>query len=304
MPQSVSQSVSQSVPPPMAPPIETVVFDGLGLANSIREDLAKEIASLVSRGVRAPCLAVVLVGDDGASRSYIKGKQRACARIGMTAVERILPEETTQDELLEVLAALNADDDVDGILVQLPLPKQIDPTAIAEAVDPEKDADALHPITSGRLLSGRYEIASCTPLGVMAALDHHAVEIEGAHAVVVGRSQIVGKPVSLLLQLRNATVTMCHSRTKNLKEICQTADILVVAMGRPHQVGADWIKPGAVVIDVGVTEVDGKLVGDVDFDAALGVASLLTPPRRGIGPMTVTMLLRNTLHAYRVRKGL
>jgi len=285
-------------------PVETAVFDGLGLANEIRDGLAKDIASLVSGGARPPCLAVVLVGDDPASRSYIKGKQRACKRIGMRAVERILPAETTQAELLEVVAALNADDDVDGILVQLPLPEHIDPTVVAEAVDPAKDADALHPITSGRLLAGRFDLASCTPLGIMAALDHHGVELSGANAVVVGRSQIVGKPISLLLQLRNATVTMCHSRTRNLQEICRNADVLVVAAGRPRMVKADWIKPGAAVIDVGVTEVDGKLVGDVDFDAAKGVAGLLTPSRRGIGPMTVTMLLRNTLHAYRARKGL
>lgn len=284
--------------------IETMIFDGLGLANEIRDQLRDEIQVLVDRGLRPPCLAVVLVGDDAASRSYIKGKQRACKRIGMTAIERILPEATTQAELLDVVASLNADDDVDGILVQLPLPKHIDPAVVALAVEPAKDADALHPITSGRLLSGHYELASCTPLGILAALDHHGVEIEGADAVVIGRSQIVGKPISLLLQLRNATVTMCHSRTKNLQAICRRADILVVAIGSPRMVKADWIKPGAAVIDVGVTEIDGKLVGDVDFEAAQGVAGLLTPSRRGIGPMTVTMLLRNTLHAYRVRKGL
>jgi methylenetetrahydrofolate dehydrogenase (NADP+)/methenyltetrahydrofolate cyclohydrolase len=247
---------------------------------------------------------VVLVGDDPASRSYIKGKQRACKRIGMDSVEHILPESTSQDELLDLVSRLNADDGIDGILVQLPLPGSIDPTVIAEAVDPAKDADALHPITSGRLLAGTFELASCTPLGVMACLDHHGIELEGANAVVVGRSQIVGKPVSLLLQLRNATVTMCHSRTQDLAEVCRQADVLVVAAGRPQMVGPDWIKPGAAVIDVGVTEVDGKLVGDVDFEAALGIAGLLTPSRRGIGPMTITMLLRNTLRAYRTRKGL
>jgi methylenetetrahydrofolate dehydrogenase (NADP+)/methenyltetrahydrofolate cyclohydrolase len=286
------------------PAVETTIFDGRALANAVRADLATEIESLVQEGARPPCLAVVLVGDDAASRSYIKGKQRACTRIGMTAIERLLPEETSQKELLDVVTGLNADDEVDGILVQLPLPKHIDPTIIAFAVDPEKDADALHPVTSGRLLSGNYDLASCTPLGIMAALDHHDIQIEGANAVVIGRSQIVGKPISLLLQLRDATVTMCHSRTKDLQEVCRRADILVVAIGRPRMVKADWIKPGAAVIDVGVTEVDGKLVGDVDFEAAQGVAGLLTPPRRGIGPMTVTMLLRNTLHAFRARKGL
>jgi methylenetetrahydrofolate dehydrogenase (NADP+)/methenyltetrahydrofolate cyclohydrolase len=288
----------------MTDSIETTVFDGLALAKDLRRQLGEEIEELTKAGHRAPCLAVVLVGDDPASRSYIKGKQRACSRIGMDAVEHLLPTATSEDELLALLKDMNADDGIDGILVQLPLPDHIDPTRIAEAIDPAKDADALHPITSGRLLSGDYDIASCTPLGILACLDHHGIELEGADAVVVGRSQIVGKPISLLLQLRNATVTMCHSRTKNLAEVCRRADVLVVAAGRPRMVGADWVRPGAAVIDVGVTEVDGKLVGDVDFEAVQGIAGLITPSRRGIGPMTITMLLRNTLHAYRARKGL
>jgi methylenetetrahydrofolate dehydrogenase (NADP+)/methenyltetrahydrofolate cyclohydrolase len=286
-----------------AGPIETRVLDGLALANEIRAELAEEIEKLVSAGKRPPCLAVVLVGDDPASRSYIKGKQRACARIGMDSVEHLLPASTTQDALLALIDQLNHDDGIDGILVQLPLPEGLSAAAVAEAVDPAKDADALHPITSGRLLAGTAELISCTPLGIMAALDHFGVPIEGAHAVVIGRSNIVGKPVSLLLQQRNATVTMCHSRTRDLAGVCRSADILVAAVGRPQMVKADWIKPGAAVIDVGVTEVDGKLIGDVDFEAAKGVASVLTPSRRGIGPMTITMLLRNTLHAYRQRKG-
>jgi methylenetetrahydrofolate dehydrogenase (NADP+)/methenyltetrahydrofolate cyclohydrolase len=285
-------------------PIETVVVDGLGLAKSIRAELGEEIAKLVEAGHRAPCLAVVLVGDDPASKSYVKGKQRACTSIGMGSVEHILPEKTSQDELVALLGELNADDGIDGILVQLPLPDHIDAAVVAEAIAPAKDADALHPNTSGKLLAGTAELVSCTPLGVMAILDHHDVPIEGANAVVIGRSNIVGKPVSLLLQQRNATVTMCHSRTKDLAGICREADILVAATGRPRMVKANWIKPGAAVMDVGVTEVDGKLVGDVDFDAAQGVASLITPSRRGIGPMTITMLLQNTLRAYRWRKGL
>ena len=287
-----------------AAPVETVVFDGLGLANAIRAELAEEIRKLTAAGNRAPCLAVVLVGDDPASRSYIKGKARACKRIGMTSVEHLLPEETSQSQLLALLERLSEDDEIDGILVQLPLPADIDPAVVGEAIAPEKDADALHPITSGRLLAGTQELAACTPLGILAALDHHGVQLEGAHAVVVGRSAIVGKPISLLLQMRNATVTMCHSRTRNLADVCRQADVLVVAIGRPRMVKADWIKPGAAVIDVGVSEVDGSLIGDVDFDAALGIAGLITPSRRGIGPMTITMLLRNTLHAYRARKGL
>jgi methylenetetrahydrofolate dehydrogenase (NADP+)/methenyltetrahydrofolate cyclohydrolase len=245
----------------------------------------------------------VLVGDDPASRSYIKGKQRACKAIGMDSVEHMLPEATTQDELLALVDELNADDGVDGILVQLPVPDHISAAVVAERVDPAKDADALHPLTSGRLLAGTAELVSCTPLGIMAVLDHYDIPIEGANAVVIGRSNIVGKPISLLLQQRNATVTMCHSRTRDLPAVCRQADILVAATGRPKMVEASWIKPGAAVIDVGVTEVDGKLVGDVDFDAVIGLARLITPSRRGIGPMTITMLLCNTLHAYRLRKG-
>jgi len=283
--------------------IETRVVDGLALANSIRKDLSEEIGALVARGHRAPKLAVVLVGDDPASRSYIKGKQRACAKIGMDSVEHLLPASTTQAELLTLLGKLNADDTVDGILVQLPLPKQIDANAVAEAIDPAKDADALHPTTAGRMLKGTADLISCTPLGVLAVLDHYAVPLEGAHAVVIGRSEIVGKPVSFLLQQRNATVTMCHSRTRDLARLCRTADVIVAAAGVPRMVKADWIRPGAAVMDVGVSEVDGELVGDVDFEAALGVAGILTPSRRGIGPMTITMLLRNTLRAYRTRKG-
>jgi len=285
-------------------PIETVVVDGLALANQLRDEMAKEIAELVAAGQRPPSLAVVLVGDDPASRSYIKGKQRACARIGADSSEHLLPASTSEAELLALIERLNTDDGVDGILVQLPLPPQISPEKVAEAIDPAKDADALHPLNFGRLLLGNAQLVSCTPLGVMAILDRHEVPIEGAHAVVIGRSNIVGKPVSILLQQRNATVTMCHSRSRDLPALCRRADILVAAVGRPGMVKADWIKPGAAVMDVGVSEVDGKLVGDVDFEAARGVAGLITPSRRGIGPMTITMLLRNTLNAFRSRKGL
>ena len=283
-------------------PIETIVVDGLALANQLRDEMAREIEELKQAGHRPPQLTVVLVGDDPASRSYIKGKQRACARIGADSAEYLLPESTSQKELIDLLDKLNRDDAVDGILVQLPLPKQILPEVIAEVVDPAKDADALHPLNFGRLLLGTAKLVSCTPLGVMAILERHGVEIAGAHAVVIGRSNIVGKPISILLQQRNATVTMCHSRTKDLPEICRSADILVAAVGNPGMVKGDWIQPGAAVMDVGVSEVDGKLVGDVDFEAAQGVAALITPSRRGIGPMTITMLLRNTLNAYKARK--
>lgn len=282
--------------------IETTVVDGLALANTLRDEMKREIDALLDEGHRPPQLTVVLVGDDPASRSYIKGKQRACARIGADSAEVLLPESTSEKELLELLDRLNCDDGVDGILVQLPLPKSISPEVIAEAIDPMKDVDALHPLNFGRLLLGNATLISCTPLGVMAVLAHHDVQLEGAHAVVIGRSNIVGKPVSILLQQQNATVTMCHSRTKDLDAVCRSADILVAAIGRPRMVKADWIKPGAAVIDIGVTELDGRLVGDVDFDAVQGIAGLITPSRRGIGPMTITMLLRNTLTAYQARK--
>lgn len=287
-----------------AEPVKTIVVDGLGLAKTIRKDLADQVQEIVDRGGRQPCLAVILVGDDPASLSYIKGKQRACARVNMSSVEHALPASTSQAVLLELIEELNRDEAVDGILVQLPLPADISPEAVAEAIDPAKDADGIHPLNAGKLLAGTAELVACTPLGVMAVLEHHEVELEGCEAVVIGRSDIVGKPVSILLQQQNATVTMCHSRTKDLPAICRRADVLVAATGRAKMVQGDWIKPGAAVIDVGVSEVNGELIGDVDFDAVQGIASIITPSRRGIGPMTITMLLRNTLHAYRKRTGL
>jgi len=246
---------------------------------------------------------VVLVGDDPASASYIQGKRRASARAGMGSLEHRLPGDTPEAALLELVERLNRDDGVDGILVQLPLPPQIRPNRVAAAVDPAKDVDGLHPLNAGRLLVGEPGLFPCTPLGILEVLEHHRVALDGAHAVVIGRSNIVGKPVSILLQRRNATVTMCHSRTRDLRALAREADVLVAAVGSPRLVRADWLRPGAAVIDVGVSAVDGKLVGDVDFEAALGVAGLLTPHRGGIGPMTITMLLRNTLQAHRDRTG-
>ena len=281
--------------------IETTVVDGLALAQEIRERLSTEISEHAAAGTRPPCLAVVLVGDDPASASYIKGKRRACKRIGMDSVEHTPPGSTSESELLALIARLNVDDGVDGILVQLPLPKAIRQEEIAMAVDPGKDVDGLHPLNNGRLMAGQAGLFACTPLGVMEILDRHEIPLEGAHAVVIGRSMIVGKPVSLLLQQRNATVTMCHSRTRDLEAVCRQADVVVAAVGIPRLVKASWLRPGAVVIDVGVSEVDGDLVGDVDFEGVQGVASLVTPHRRGVGPMTITMLLVNTLRAYEAR---
>ncbi len=288
---------------PESQPVRTVVVDGLALAQERRRQMGEAVAKLVEGGRRPPCLAVVRVGDDPASASYIKGKRRACTRVGMDSVEHALPGSVGEADVLATVERLNADAGIDGILVQLPLPAAVRPNAVAAAIDPEKDVDGVGPMSGGRLLAGEPGLFACTPLGILEILDHHRVPLEGAHAVVIGRSMIVGKPVSLMLQQRNATVTMCHSRTRDLPGMCRSADVLVAATGRPRMVRADWIRPGAAVIDVGVSEVDGQLVGDVDFEAAQGVAGLITPPRRGVGPMTITMLLHNTLLAYRKRHG-
>ena len=259
------------------------------------------IETVVVDGRRAPTLGVVLVGDDPASASYIKGKRRACERIGMDSVERRLPASCGERAVLDAVDELNRDPAVDGILVQLPLPKDVRPNAVAEAVDPAKDVDGLHPLSAGRLLLGEPGLRPCTPLGILEILARNRVALEGAHAVVIGRSSIVGKPVALLLQQAHATVTMCHSRTRNLAELCRMADVLVAAVGVPRLVQRDWVKPGAAVVDVGVSEVGGALLGDVDTEGVLGRARLVTPHRRGVGPMTITMLLRNTLAAYEAR---
>ncbi len=281
----------------------TVVVDGKALANQIRSELARAVEALVAAGRRPPRLAVVLVGDDPASASYIKGKRRACARVGLDSEEHDLPETASEAEVLATVERLNRDPDVDGILVQLPLPAAVRPQVVAEAVDPAKDVDGLHPLNAGRLLAGAPGLVPCTPLGILEILKRHEVPLEGARAVVIGRSSIVGKPVALLLLQENATVTLCHSRTQDLAGLCREADVVVAAVGRARMVKADWVRPGAAVVDVGVSVIDGAIVGDVDFDGVQGVAGLVTPPRGGVGPMTITMLLRNTLEAYRARTG-
>ena len=281
----------------------TIVVDGLAFAGELRDALAKQVAARVASGRRAPCLAVVLVGDDPASASYIKGKRRACERVGISSVEHRLPATASEAEVLACVAALNADDGVDGILVQLPLPKGIRPNRVASAIDPAKDVDGLHPLNAGRLLLGEPCLTPCTPAGIMKLLERFEVPLAGANAVVIGRSSIVGKPIALLLLQAHASVTICHSRTRGLAEICRRADVIVAAVGVPRLVKGDWVKPGAAVIDVGVSEVDGELVGDVDTESVLGVASLVTPHRRGVGPLTITLLLYNTLAAQVARCG-
>jgi methylenetetrahydrofolate dehydrogenase (NADP+)/methenyltetrahydrofolate cyclohydrolase len=282
-------------------PRDTVVVDGMALAQELRAGIAAEVAERVAAGGRPPCLAVVLVGDDPASLSYIKGKRRAAARAGIESREHDLPASASEADVLAVVEALNRDDGVDGILVQLPLPKPLRATVVTEALDPDKDVDGLHTRNAGRLLAGLPGLRPCTPLGILEVLDRHRVPLEGARAVVVGRSALVGKPVALLLLERHATVTLCHSRTRDLASVCREADVLVACAGSPLLVKGDWIRPGAAVVDIGVNVIRERQVGDVDFDAALGVAGLITPSRGGVGPLTITMLLRNTLEAHRAR---
>ena len=284
--------------------IETRVVDGLALADSLRKELAERVYRIKAAGRRAPCLAVVLIGDDPASASYIAGKRRACTRVGMDSVEHRLPASASREEVLALVQRLNADAGVDGILVQLPLPKGLDADEITSQIDPAKDVDGLTPLSAGRLLLGLPGLVACTPLGIMKILERYEIPLAGAHAVVIGRSNIVGKPVSLLLQRAHATVTMCHSRTRDLRALCREADVLIAAVGVPRLVKADFVKPGAAVIDVGVSLVDGVLTGDVDTEGVQGIARIVTPHRRGVGPMTITMLLHNTLLAYRQRTGL
>jgi len=272
----------------------TEIASGKPLAEEIKGDVRKRVAELPA----PPCLCVVLVGEDPASEVYVRGKGKAARACGIESREIRLPAPTREAELVRLVEDLNRDPGVHGILVQLPLPDQIDPARVVFAIDPDKDVDGLHPVNSGRLLANEPGFVPCTPLGCLYILDHHRVPIEGARAVVIGRSEIVGKPVSLLLLHRNATVTICHSRTRELAEIARSADILVAAVGKPAFVKGDWIKPGAAVIDVGVNRVDGALLGDVDFAAANGRAGLLTPVPGGVGLLTVAMLLRNTLQAF------
>lgn len=273
----------------------TRIASGKELAEEILADVRKRVSEL--RG-GPPCLAVVLVGEDPGSQIYVRNKGRGARACGITSREIRLPATTREAEVLAVVEELNRDPGVHGFLVQLPLPPHIDPGRVALAIDPDKDVDGLHPQNAGRLVANERALVSCTPLGCIYVLDRFGVPIEGANAVVIGRSNIVGKPVALLLLHRNATVTICHSRTRDLPEIVRRADIVVAALGKPRFVHGDWIREGAAVIDVGVNRVDGKIVGDVDFERANGRAGVLTPVPGGVGLLTVAMLLRNTLQAF------
>ncbi len=276
----------------------STVVDGKKLAAEIRAEVRSRVEALSGA---VPCLATVQVAEDPASQVYLRNKHQDCRKVGFDSIQVELPASVTQDELLAKVQALNGDPKVHGFLVQLPLPAHIDPSRIAVAIDPDKDVDALHPINGGRLLRNDPGLRPCTPLGCIEILDRYGIGLEGANAVVVGRSEIVGKPVSLLLLHRHATVTICHSRTRDLPDVVRRADIVVAAVGRPRLVKGDWIKPGAAVIDVGVNRVDDRLVGDVDFETAREVAGLITPVPGGVGPLTRAMLLLNTLRAYELQ---
>ena len=280
----------------------TQVIYGSDLSAKMREQMKQEIADIAAKGGRIPCLAVVMAGDNPASLSYIKGKEKACQAIGMRSLMKKLPEDITQQRLEDVLKELSDDSDVDGILLQLPLPKGLDENRAINCINPDKDVDGLTPINFGRMFLGEKSFRPCTPSGIMAILDAMGCEIEGKHAVVVGRSKLVGTPVARLLQDANATVTICHSRTKDLRRFTKEADILIAAVGKANLFDASYIKEGAYVVDVGVNRMDnGHLCGDVDFDNVKDHCTAITPVPKGVGPMTITMLLKNTLIAYRER---
>ena len=288
-------------------------MDGKAISKEIQTEIAQEVSQFIEQSGITPCLAAVLVGDDPASEVYVRNKHRACERVGITSQMHKLPVSTTQEELLTLISQLNSAHDVHGILIQLPLPEGIDTLLVLDAVDPQKDVDAFHPENVGLISQGRPRFLPCTPHGVQQILDRCEIKMSGKHAVIVGRSDIVGKPMSMLLTARNstrgpqaanATVTLCHSRTQNLAEICRAADVIVAAIGVAKFITADMVKPGAVVVDVGINRTDEGLCGDVDFEAVREVAGHITPVPGGVGPLTVTMLMYNTLDAAKLFAGM
>ena len=276
------------------------IIDGTAAARAVRAAVQSEIPAFQHEFGFVPGLATVLVGDNAGSASYVRSKRKACAEVGIASEGHELPATTTQSELLALVQALNQQSNIHGILVQLPLPPHLDAEAVIEAIDPDKDVDGLHPISQARLLAGREGLRPCTPLGIMHLIDSTGVELKGARAVVTGRSNLVGKPVAFMLLERHATLTICHSRTRDLADEIRRADVLVAAIGRAEMIRGEWIKPGSVVIDVGINRLpDKRLVGDVEFAAARERAAFITPVPGGVGPMTVAMLMRNTLTAAR-----
>ncbi|MFR1842181.1 MAG: bifunctional methylenetetrahydrofolate dehydrogenase/methenyltetrahydrofolate cyclohydrolase FolD [Oscillospiraceae bacterium] len=281
------------------------LINGKEVSASVKSKVKNQTAELIEKSGITPGLAVVIVGNDPASRVYVNSKKKACSEVGFNSYEYALPEDTTQQELLELVEKLNDDPKVNGILCQLPLPKQINENAIINAIRPEKDVDAFHPFNVGKIMIGEFAFLPCTPAGVMELIDSTGVEISGKNCVVIGRSNIVGKPMSMLLLHRSGTVTICHSKTQNLTEICKNADILVAAVGKANFVTADMVKEGAVVIDVGMNRLEnGKLCGDVDFNEVQNKASYITPVPGGVGPMTIAMLMQNTLTAAKLQNDI
>lgn len=280
------------------------LINGKEVSLAVQERIRKETEALKEKGI-TPGLAVVIVGDDPASRTYVNNKKKACERVGFHSEEYALPATTTQEELLALVKELNQRPEINGILVQSPLPKGLDEKMIVENIDPNKDVDAFHAVNVGKIMIGVFSFLPCTPAGVIELLDYEGIDIAGKECVVLGRSNIVGKPMAMLLLHRNGTVTICHSRTKNLQEVCSRADILVAAVGKPGFVTGDMVKEGAVVIDVGINRnAEGKLCGDVDFDSVAPKAAYLTPVPGGVGPMTIAMLMQNTLTAAKEQNGL
>lgn len=279
------------------------LIDGKVISAAVKKRVKNEVAELKAKGITVG-LAVIIVGEDPASKVYVSNKKKACEALGIISREYALPETTTEEELLNLITELNSDPEINGILCQLPLPRHLDEKLIINSIDPEKDVDAFHPVNVGKIMIGDYYFLPCTPAGVMEMLKYEGIEVEGKNCVVIGRSNIVGKPMNMLLLHKNGTVTICHSKTKNLAEICRNADILVAAVGRPNFVTADMVKDGAVVIDVGINRVDGKLCGDVDFENVKDKASAITPVPGGVGPMTIAMLMQNTLTAAKKHNGL
>lgn len=280
------------------------IIDGKAISSRVKEEVRKEVHTLKKQNISVG-LAVVIVGDNSASRIYVNNKKKACAEVGFESYEYALPDSTTQEELLKLVNELNDDDKINGILVQLPLPDQINENAIINAISPDKDVDAFHPENVGHIMIGDYKFLPCTPAGVMELIADTGIDVCGKKCVVIGRSNIVGKPMAMLLLHKNGTVTICHSKTQNLKEICAEADILVAAVGKANFVTADMVKPGAVVIDVGMNRnEEGKLCGDVDYKDCFDKAGFITPVPGGVGPMTIAMLMRNTLTSAKIKNNI
>ncbi|NLM72495.1 MAG: bifunctional methylenetetrahydrofolate dehydrogenase/methenyltetrahydrofolate cyclohydrolase FolD [Clostridiaceae bacterium] len=279
------------------------LLNGKDLAARMKAEMSEEVKRLADNGI-TPGLAVIIVGNDPASRIYVNSKKRDCAEVGIRSFEYALPEDTKEEELLGLIDALNQDEAVDGILVQLPIPGHLDEAKVIRRIDPSKDVDAFHPFNVGELMIGKHAFAPCTPAGIMELIKDAGISVEGKNCVVVGRSNIVGKPMTMLMLHANATVTVCHSRTQNLKEICKSADILIAAIGKSKFITSEYVKEGAVVIDVGINRTpDGGMTGDVDFEQVCDIASAITPVPGGVGPMTRAMLLKNTIKACNMHKS-